>query len=178
MMREKKLPNIMRLFFSVLRKTNGWQKQYNWISGSQFEGMTGITRNNVYRSLNTLKELGFISIKKSKRTVYSVNPVLKNFDSNLHQNRDTKTSDLIHTKETPTKENQQDKSLFQQAKASAAFEKEKDFPENENLSSAELRKKFFEEQEQGKDRMMNGSYAKNIAENGMNSKEKLTVKVF
>lgn len=43
-----------KIVMAVIRKTYGWSKKSDWISGSQLEEMTGIMRHNCHRTVSAL----------------------------------------------------------------------------------------------------------------------------
>ena len=49
-----------RIVWAIFRKTYGWDKTSDWISNSQLVDMTGITKQNVSRTLKELKERNII----------------------------------------------------------------------------------------------------------------------
>ena len=49
-----------RIVWAIFRKTYGWDKTSDWISNSQLVEMTGITKQNVSRTLKELKERNII----------------------------------------------------------------------------------------------------------------------
>ena len=103
-----------RVLAVIIRKTMGWNKKEDWISLSQFEGMTGILKRNVCRALDQLLERKIILKSENK---YCLNPIIKawqefsklrkvlnpeNLDS---QSGEKPFSDLTPTKDTSTKNN-------------------------------------------------------------------------
>jgi len=66
----------------IIRKTYGWNKKEDMISHSQFAEITGLSRGNVYRGLNKLKQMNLIVLVPSKARagscIYSIN---KDFDT-------------------------------------------------------------------------------------------------
>lgn len=63
-----------RIALATIRKTNGWQKDDDWISYSQFEEMTGLTRKSVSKSLARLVNANILLVTKSKLPSYKINP--------------------------------------------------------------------------------------------------------
>ena len=53
-----------RILLFIIRKTNGWDRETDWIALSQFYEGTGILKQNVSRTLKKL-ERRFIIIRKS-----------------------------------------------------------------------------------------------------------------
>jgi len=49
-----------RVLFVIIRKTNGWNKDTDWIALSQFYEGTGILKQNVSRTLNKLERRNII----------------------------------------------------------------------------------------------------------------------
>jgi phage replication O-like protein O len=62
------------IFFSIIRKTYGFNKREDQISLSQFEEMAGIARRNVYRTVQELQSMNLITIRKEShmRVFYGV----------------------------------------------------------------------------------------------------------
>lgn len=62
------------IFFSIVRKTYGFNKREDQISLSQFEELTGIARRNVYRTVQELQSMNLITIRKEShmRVFYGV----------------------------------------------------------------------------------------------------------
>ncbi len=119
-----------RVLAVIIRKTMGWNKKEDWISLSQFEGMTGILKRNVCRALDQLLARKIILKSENK---YCLNPTAKawqefsklrkilkpeNLDS---QNGEKPFSDLTPTKDTFTKNN------LLQNKSKSVFMTEHDF---------------------------------------------------
>lgn len=103
-----------RILSAILRKTAGWNKKEDWISLSQFEGMTGIEKPNVCRALKQLLQVKII-IKSDNK--YRINGITKAWqalskmikvirtDKADYQIGEQGLSDVIDTKDTLTKNN-------------------------------------------------------------------------
>lgn len=78
-----------RVFCVILRKTNGWQKEQDWIALSQFEEMTKMKKPNICRTLNKLIRA----------------EVIIKMDNGDYRIRQRALSKSIDTKETVTKKN-------------------------------------------------------------------------
>lgn len=103
-----------RILSAILRKTAGWNKKEDWISLSQFEGMTGIEKPNVCRALKQLLQVKII-IKSDKKfringitnawqALSKMIKVIKTDNAN-YQIGEQGLSDLTDTKDTLTKNN-------------------------------------------------------------------------
>jgi phage replication O-like protein O len=57
-------PYSFKVLMYIIRKTLGWHKQYDRISLSQLTEMTGISKDQVRRSLNKLQKLKLIACAK------------------------------------------------------------------------------------------------------------------
>jgi phage replication O-like protein O len=63
-------PYESRALWFLLRKTYGWKKKSDWISGSQFSaGLGGLDRSNIWRALKTLKSKNIIVVSSDYRDV-------------------------------------------------------------------------------------------------------------
>lgn len=103
-----------RILVAILRKTAGWNKVEDWISLSQFEGITGIEKPNVCRALKQLLQAKII-IKSDNK--YKVNGITKTWqalskmikviktDKADYQIGEQELSDMTDTKDTLTKNN-------------------------------------------------------------------------
>ena len=112
----------------ILRKTYGWHKKEDWISNSQFVEGTGISRQNVNRTLKKLMQEGIVvkndykyrlsySIqkdpKKWKMSSKQTTKIVVRNDSDCSQKQPSDVVNLEahkinYTKETITKENPSD----------------------------------------------------------------------
>ena len=69
----KMAPNDWRIVCAIIRKTNGWHKDMDRISHSQFEKMTGIRRPHVARTIKRLKKRNIvISVDDGYKPRYSL----------------------------------------------------------------------------------------------------------
>jgi hypothetical protein len=84
---EKLSGNELKLYLIIIRKTKGWNKEFDGISISQFQEMSGISSHNTIRnSLKSLEEMGFIQEEKrdGKYSIFSLSdPYQKMTMSNI-----------------------------------------------------------------------------------------------
>ena len=110
-----------RIIMAVIRKTYGWDKKKDWITGSQLGKLTGIRQNHCYKTVETLVEKQIL-IKDGKRIGLNkrTNQWLVHegvvHEGVVHQDVVSSTSACsqvvhqdVHTKETITKETIQKK---------------------------------------------------------------------
>ncbi len=108
----------MQCLLLILRKTYGFNKKTDSISLSQFEKHTKIARRNIIRALNQLCEKNIIHIKKGGvkndtiiTSKYRFNKRFKNWNNGVKidtggvKRGKKRVSNLTHTKDTNTKEN-------------------------------------------------------------------------
>lgn len=104
-----------RVIHVILRKTNGWHKEEDWISLTQFEKLTGLSRKSVVKSLQRLINAKVLLVTKSKLLLYKLNPDIDSWvvtKSKLvtictptsYQMEQKVVTKSKHTKETITKE--------------------------------------------------------------------------
>lgn len=100
-------PNSLKCYLVVIRKTVGWQKEWDKISTSQLMKLTGIKRKDtIFKSMKELEELGLIESKKELGKLTSYRLVLKNRTG-------TKKQDESGTKKPyPTKDNNKKQSKY------------------------------------------------------------------
>lgn len=101
--------NELKCYLIIVRKTKGWQKEEDAISLSQFESLTGLSRNVVINSCKKLEELGLVESRKGFRntTVYwlkkstsaKTEPVQK-MNLSSEENELVTSSESEHTKDT------------------------------------------------------------------------------
>lgn len=68
-----------RIIICVIRKTNGWQKTDDWISFSQFEELTGLSRYSVGKEIKRLVSAKILLVSKTKPPRYKVNTDTENW---------------------------------------------------------------------------------------------------
>lgn len=105
------------ILMAVIRKTYGWDKKNDWISGSQLSEATGILSNHCYRTVKKLVKKGIlikdgrlIGVNKKvhewvvpERVLVHEQVVPKRVPQPT-QTCTKKVPELVHTKETITKE--------------------------------------------------------------------------
>lgn len=138
-----------RVFFVILRKTSGWNKEQDWIALSQFVKMTGIDKPNVCRALRALQR-NRIVVKTDNK--YRINGIpaqwvalskltrIINKDNGDYQERQFELSDSTHTKEPKTKNNLKQKKLGNGAQAPNSLMQERDFEYFWNLYPKKINK--------------------------------------
>lgn len=101
-----------RVLAVIIRKTMGWNKKEDWISLSQFEGMTGIGKSNVCRTLNQLVNAKIVIKSDNKYQINSIHKAWKELsnpitvitsDKSHYQNGQSGLSNPTPTKDTFTK---------------------------------------------------------------------------
>lgn len=105
------------IYWCIIRKTKGWQKEKDAISYSQLEEMTGFNRNTLSKAIKKLLDNELIEAikEKGKTTVYqlrfvtSTNSVLDQCNNrststnsvlDQYNNRTSTSTNSVHTKET------------------------------------------------------------------------------
>jgi len=86
--------NEGKILFAVLRKTIGFQKHTNWMSGTLLENMTGIEKKNAKRMLRNLVKKGIL-IKVGNE--HGLNPVA--FEGEKIPDKEVKKTDSYYVKE-------------------------------------------------------------------------------
>ncbi|MBI5414478.1 replication protein [Candidatus Peregrinibacteria bacterium] len=109
-----------RVFFVILRKTSGWNKEQDWIALSQFVKMTGIDKPNVCRALRSLQRNRIVVKTDNKYRINGIptqweilskGTTFITMDNCLYQKRQPRLSKSTHTKETVTKHTVKQKTL-------------------------------------------------------------------
>lgn len=115
-----------RILWVIFRKTYGWQKKDDWIAISQFVEMTGMHKSHVSRSIKLLCQRNIVTKRGNKLSFnkyYSQWKELPNGVTNHLAQKVTKRGTIVtkrgnaelpngaYTKETPTKETIQKKSI-------------------------------------------------------------------
>lgn len=109
-----------RVFFVILRKTSGWNKEQDWIALSQFVKMTGIDKPNVCRALRSLQRNRIIVKTDNKYRINGIptqweilskGTTFITMDNCLYQKRQPRLSKSTYTKETETKHTVKQKTL-------------------------------------------------------------------
>jgi phage replication O-like protein O len=104
-----------RLILSILRKTNGFHKKEDWISYTQLESYTGLSRKSVAKSLARMINAKIVLVTKKKLLLYKINPntrswivtkrkLVTNCTPTSYQMVTQVVTKRKHTKETITKE--------------------------------------------------------------------------
>ena len=62
----------LKVILVIIRKTNGWNKEADWISLSQFYEATGILKPNISRSLKNLEQRNII-IRNNRQIGLQIN---------------------------------------------------------------------------------------------------------
>lgn len=107
------------VLFAVLRKTYGWDKKSDWISGTQLSELTGIMRHHCSRTTTKLASKNII-VKNGRKVGINKNvnewKIPKQVvPKQVQKNTQTGISDIpkqVHTKETITKETYTKESVF------------------------------------------------------------------
>lgn len=94
---EKLSPAEFKVLMCIARKTYGWRKNHDYISLSQIEKMTGLSRKGVVKNINSLTKYNLIIKIKSKsshgdddtnRYEINVNFQDPNVENSVHQGRE------------------------------------------------------------------------------------------
>ncbi|MFB0506451.1 MAG: replication protein, partial [Thermodesulfobacteriota bacterium] len=82
-----------RVLWAIIRKTWGWGKKTDWISGPQFEGLTRIDRRNIKRTLKILELRKLIVVHRDdKKTIrYGFQKDYTRWKSPLNSRKELKT---------------------------------------------------------------------------------------
>jgi len=142
--RVKLSPHESCIVWFVLRKTYGWRKKSDWISGSQMRaGLGGVDRRHIFRALKRLCDKNMLVIcrddarkpkysfqKDYSKWCVSSNQMTGMKVSSLRMTRVIRTDDAVssvraHTKETLTKETIQKKRGGAKARPSQLLNKKK-----------------------------------------------------
>jgi phage replication O-like protein O len=89
-----------RLLLVIIRKTFGWHKEDDWISYTQFEKLTGLTRKSVAKSLKRLVALNIVLVTKSTPLV--TESTLPRYKLNINSESWVVTKRKLVTKRSPT----------------------------------------------------------------------------
>lgn len=81
----------IKVLFSIIRKTWGWNKPCESISMGEIADLTGLKRQNVLRARNKLVELNILqvtlSIRKNQLSNYQINPKVKTWKDDLEKSK-------------------------------------------------------------------------------------------
>lgn len=98
-------PNALKCYLVIVRKTTGWNKEWDKISTTQLMQFTGIKKKEtIYNSINELESINLIETVKTNGKLTSYKVVTIN-GTGTEKGDETSTEKRYPTKTTKTKEN-------------------------------------------------------------------------
>lgn len=123
-----------RIICTVIRKTNGWRKTDDWISFSQFQQATQLSRYSVGKEVKRLSNANILVVSKTKPPRYKVNT---DVDSWVVSKTKLVSKSLLGGKYNQTKSGKQNQTYKRKKKTNT---KEKIYY---GFSKKEIKKRFL-----------------------------------
>lgn len=81
-----------QVLFAVLRKTCGWNKEWDYICGDQLAELTGLKRQDCSKALNQLIELNVINRKGGSRSPVRINPEISAWEKPQKESKNNRVN--------------------------------------------------------------------------------------